>query len=147
MRNDMWLYYNCPPDWKRNSVSDGSSTVSWCNVYEDFTTSFSAITPANEGNRLQINNTSSFYKWIDCSKWTFHNRLAYDNELRRKQLKEACHLYLVSSFYCFWHQIKGGLLVLKRKSNRSSWTTDSGLCKKRTHCCTHTLCCTNSNNG
>lgn len=97
MRNEFWLYYNCPKDWKNEiKVSDGKATVI---VDAMFTKSlmhhFLEIDNKQtmKENRTKITRYKQLYEnGLITQKLGHFPSIVWmtTTELRRKQLSEAC---------------------------------------------------------
>ena len=97
MRNDMWLYYKCPPDWESEiKVSDGKATVIVDAMFTTFQQHFLEVdhTQTMKENRIKIERYKALKEnGLITQKLGQFPTLVWltTTELRRKQLKEACN--------------------------------------------------------
>lgn len=97
MRNDLWLHYNCPADWKNEiKVSDGSATVV---VDSMFTNSVQYHFLEVDHTQKMKENRNKIARYIELERnGLLKEKLGHfptivwftTTELRRKQLIEAC---------------------------------------------------------
>ena len=97
MRNDFWLFLNCPPDWKSEiKVSDGSTTVIVDALYsQSLQKHFLEVdhTQTMKENRVKIERYKKLHQNGLLSSSLGHFPVVVwltSSELRKKQLTEAC---------------------------------------------------------
>ena len=106
MRNDMWLYYGCPPDWRNEiKVSDGKSSVI---VDAMFTKSLRYHFLEVDRMQSMSENRAKIKRYIELvSNGKLAESLGHvptlvwltTTELRRKQLQDACKALPVTKVF------------------------------------------------
>lgn len=98
MRNDFWIYTNCPPDWKNEiKVSDGNTTVIVDALYShNLQKHFLEVdhTQTMKENRLKIDRYKKLYENGLLAESLGHLPVIVwltTSDLRKKQLTECCN--------------------------------------------------------